>query len=457
MKNKKELQLKLIALKEQVRRDFPYLGAGLWAMVPVLSPGLAAQNGSGWASDEYGRFYVDPECLDHPLAVRKAALKHEHGHIWGEHFTRARNVGCAFSGPLRRLTNIAADLEMHGNDPYYRTGFRSADSPLSGIFPEDLELPNGKVFEEYLALLLKKQEEREKKKGKEPGDEDGQPGEPGEPGNGPPTPGQPGGEGGSGEEPFPEMGHDCGSGAGPGEERPWELGKPTEEDPGLDGQQQDQVRRKMAQDITKAEKEGKLTRGDSGSFWMKWAEEIIPPHTVSWEEKLPQLATTAAAMSPGYEDYSFLQSSRRDYGEVVMPGMFEIVLRITFIRDVSSSMSDRAVKAGNKEAEGILNTVADELTVIDCDTQAENHGAVFSMRELGGRGHGGTDLREAFKMVQNADEQPHVIVCWTDGGTPWPSVAPSVPVLVCLVGETEWARASPDSLPSWAHVLEVPI
>lgn len=455
-------QMDIIALKVLLSKDYKWLSAGIWAMVPVVSPGLREQNGSGWASDQYGRFYVDPECLDHSLETKKAALKHEHGHIWGEHFRRAERRGCGFSGPMRRIANLAGDLELHGNDPYYRKGFLRNGSEIRGVFPEDFGLPDGLIFEQYLEALLKKWEDEQeegddKAPPSRPGEEEGKgegSGEPGESGESGQS-GSPGGRGDSGE-PFPEFDHDCGSGAGPGEQRPWELGPPDEENPGLDPDQQEDIRRRMARDIKAAVERGELRRGDSGSFWIDWAEEVIPPHTIPWEEKIQQLVVTASQLSQGYEDFSFLRASRRDYGDVLMPGMFEVLLNLVAIRDVSSSMSDAAVRAGNRELEGILNTVADELTVIDCDTQALNHGAVSSMRELNGRGHGGTDLRRAFEMIKSLDEPPHVIVVWTDGGTPWPAENPGIPTIVCLTGEG-WGRAPLSSLPSWAYGLEVPL
>jgi predicted metal-dependent peptidase len=90
-----------------------------------------------------------------------------------------------------------------------------------------------------------------------------------------------------------------------------------------------------------------------------------------------------------------------------------------------------------------------EVTVVECDAKIQ---AVYRCR---GRienihGRGGTDLRPVFATEFLRKHRPDVIVYFTDGDGPAPSLRPNVPVIWCLTPDGhEPAR--------WGHVIRLSI
>ena len=156
-------------------------------------------------------------------------------------------------------------------------------------------------------------------------------------------------------------------------------------------------------------------------------------------------------MSPGADDYTFSRRSRRSLPGVLLPGSYSPEIVVCYVRDVSSSMGDDAVREGDSEAQGLLETICSELRVISCSTQITDHGLISELRALG-RGCGGTDLREGIAAALTGEPEPHALIVWTDGYTPWPDEPTPVPMVVCLAGKH---KCQPDRVPSWAHVLVI--
>jgi predicted metal-dependent peptidase len=103
-----------------------------------------------------------------------------------------------------------------------------------------------------------------------------------------------------------------------------------------------------------------------------------------------------------------------------------------FIKDTSGSVSDREARAVMAVVEDSVERLrARRFVVLDVDTE------VCRVEELlpGERcdrqfaGRGGTDLRAGFDWISKHAEDARIMICFTDGFTPFPDAPPDYPVV----------------------------
>lgn len=402
----RELDLeKLFAARLYAVRVRPYLATALFALHIVESGRVPTMS-----VDRCWRCYVSPAFVDSmPVEELAGVLVHEVSHLLRDHHGRGERFARAheLSGPGERLRmNIAADFEI--NDDIFGDGLVR---PEGAIRPADIDLPAGKLMEEYL---------REFRFGTY----------------------------------TPEMAWlDCGSGAD-GLEREWELG-PLGAD-GLSEQERDGVRFQVAQGIIG--RPGNVPEG-----WRRWAQEAFHPPQ-PWRDLLGA-ALRAAVSAPGVgEDYTYGRPARRSAGVpgVVLPSLRRTPPRVSVIIDTSGSVSDAELGSALLEVTAICRTVGgrDLVTVLACDAAARIAYPLCAAEGIPLVGGGGTDLRTGFAKALRAQPRPDAVVVLTDGQTPWPETKPWCRTVVGLFrrAPSYSERDSdyvPDRPPDWARVVEI--
>lgn len=395
---------------------YPFLGRGIHAMTPVPVPGLSKMCG-GWAMDKYGRCYFDPEMVlgiggeEYPLKTLIADFLHEVWHFLRQHPDRFENLALPM-GVSRdsKRWNIAADAEINGSDTFLREHLQEWC-----VFPEKLKdgggctLPPNKTAEQYYMMLPEEEGE-----------------EPGKPptGQGPP---------------------ECFS----DKPRPWELGEPDEDTPGVSDKQGESLRQSVAKEIL----ESSRARGDVPYAWSGWAGCQIETAKIPWQTQLRRFAKHSMVITSGASNFTFTRRSRRQHmvrGGAVIPAVYHPKLEIAVVVDTSGSMSDSDLTRCLSEMSGIARAVGGSMFVVTGDTGASWSQRCTSVRQVEFNSRGGTDMRPLIAHAAKQSPSPHCIIVLTDGYTPWPNQRECrVPVMVGLLG----SHCGEGAVPRWMSRL----
>jgi predicted metal-dependent peptidase len=398
---------KLFAARLHAARVRPYLATALFALHPVESRRVPTM-----AVDRHWRVYVSPAFVDAmPVEELAGVWVHEVTHLLRDHHGRSDRVARerGLTGPAERLRmNIAADCEI--NDDVFGEGLLR---PAGAVLPATLDLPGGKLMEEYLHWFRL----------------------------GPRT------------QDWAWL--DCGSGAD-GLDREWDLGPDGAH--GLNAQERDAVRFRVARGIT-----GR--RGDVPGGWRRWAEEAFHPPQ-PWRELLGAAVRSAVSAPGAGEDYSHGRPSRRSSSVpgAVLPSLRRRPPHVSVVIDTSGSVSDTELGSALLEVAAISRAVGgrrDLVSVVPCDAAARAVHSLCRAEGIALVGGGGTDLRAGFARALRARPRPDVVVALTDGQTPWPSTRPPCRTVVGLFPRTGYSYDEddpdyvPDLPPAWARVVEI--
>ena len=371
---------------------YPYLASAMFA-----SPVIPKQGVGGVVVDEFWRLYVDPAVVaEWSVEELGSELVHHTGHLLREHATRGRAMGLA-DGEVAGWVD-AADAEINDDLP------PDLRPPNDSVMPADLECENGRFAEEYF-------HEGKRREGEN---------------------------------------RDCGSGAH-GHDRDWNDDPPEDGDGGgLDDQQGEMVRRKVANDIVEHQREA----GDLPEGLVRWAEELVRPK-VDWRRVLAAELRRGLAETAGAVDYSYRRPSRRAsaVADVVLPSLRQPVPQISIVVDTSASMNEHLLAQAVAEVDGVLGAAgvrADSVRVLSCDSEVGPAQRVRSASQVELVGGGGTDMVVGIDAALALRPRPHVVVVITDGYTPWPSAPPPRCRIICaLVGGS--APVGPD----WAVSVRI--
>jgi len=377
------------AVRLRATVDFPYFARGLCLLQFVEVIGHKT-----WSIDRHCRVYYDPELLK-IWDVKEAAvvMVHDLGHWLRKHFERAEALPETERCNHEHI-NACEDAELNDDLP----GLPS--KPFSPVYPRTLGCPEHLTWEEYYA--------RTRKRGLKP------------------------------QSPLR-----CGSGAHGGA-CPWELGAPREEEGLPNPLIAEVVRRAVAHDILRSKAAGGHV---AAAGWLSWAEELLGPPRIPWEQQLTGILHQALARKAGQIDYSYQRRSRRQSSAVVLPGMVRPSIRATVVLDTSGSMEEAERTEAVRETLGITRAVA-EVTLLCTDSDVRLARRVSSVRDIQLLGGGGTNM--GVGMCKALERSSDVTIVITDGHTPWPARHPR-PVVVVLVGED---AAPVDSVPSYAKAVQ---
>jgi hypothetical protein len=265
----------------QACRRWPFASHAILSMVPVQRPGLGTL-----AVDQHWRLYYDESALERFGADQSSGvILHELDHLLKRHHKRGKSIVGNDSAKWE-LWNYATDASINGS-------LRAEGVPLPEgvVYPENFDLPVGLSAEEYFRKLSDNQENQDgdsnetsdDSQGDEEPDSDagsstGNEGSDNQDDEGTSdgTDASAGDVGGDTEETATEPQPIGTSGScSDGQQRPWELGSPDEENPGLDEADQEQLVHVTAKNVLEREC-GKGTGGHR-----RWAEDNLVTNPLS--------------------------------------------------------------------------------------------------------------------------------------------------------------------------------
>jgi predicted metal-dependent peptidase len=414
----------------------PYLAHILLRLVPVELPGLGTL-----AVDRYGRLYFDPAVVETWRVEGLAGvITHE-----ADHLLRRRHERLA--GYPQRAAWAGADAEI--NDDLLR---EREELPGYPITSDMLGLPEGLAAEQYIALLLQRQQEQQEgdsgsseggqdssrsgentegssqqedpcgeEEGNDSSGEDssregspdggssngGSSREEASQGDSPRENSSDGGSsrGGSSEEDGcgdteARQGGSCGDGGSSQEEgrfcrgsaatgRPEPWELGQEEAPSISRLEMEIIRRQTGEAILRTVR--KKEQGSVPGGWIRWAEEIGQPPRIPWQQKLARVLRWLVSARASMVDYSYRRLSRRQSAvpDVVLPGMVRPTPELAVVVDTSGSMEEREISLALREIRGILQATRSGTTVLAVDAAVQTCRRVFNPRQVLSGLHGG--------------------------------------------------------------------
>lgn len=420
---------RLLAMKKLM----PYLAPAMMDLIPIEKQGLGT-----FGVTDRGVVMWDPD-LAKPgkdgWSIEEAAwtLCHEALHYIRDHGGRFKSQGL----DDHQLWNVCGDCEI--NDDLEEAGCiwlgknpkvnRGDPTPARVTAETGIQLDNGDLAEGYYAKLRKGGKKGSGGSGKGAS----KPGQQGQ--------GQGAGEGegrgkGSGQPQPGRNGKGCGSGAGgeplPGEEDIKE---------GRGAAHKVRVAREVAEEIRKHVRQNGI--GSVPAGMRVWAEEVLGPPRVRWQDRLARLCRQAIAYRKGAGDFTYNRPSRRQgahgyaNGQPIVPGMHVPIPRVAVAVDTSGSMGSDELKEAMTEVKGILLAAGARVEFIACDAEVHAKGTITTFQQATRmlKGGGGTDFRPVFdELEKRRGNRPELLVFLTDGYGPAPEKQPSFKTIWFLVG-----------------------
>ena len=389
-----------------------------YASVLFRCPIVPTYTSATFAVDRYWRIYINPAYAN-GLSVERfaAALIHEVNHVIRAHDERATAAGVNSHEEHLRW-NLAGDAELNDD---LRDDDLDVDTE-NWVFPWTFGLPTDQTAEQYYPRITLETLEK------------------GIDGDGSTS--------NDAEHDGPRP-HECGSGSG-GNKIDGELSPDDTNAPPVSEVEGRILRRRVAEEVIRH-----AHRGDVPGGLLDWAHREVNPK-VDWRKEL-QAVVRSALYGSGQADYSYRRFSRRDGAghQVRWPGMVRPTPQVAVVVDTSASMDEDQLMQCLAEISGILksSSIADDcVRVITCDTDVADDVVVASVSRIRRYARGGTDMRVGIEQALRGRPRPEVLVVLTDGFTPWPERIAGVRCVVALIGDD---AADPDSVPTWARVIQV--
>ena len=453
------------------------------------------------AVDYKGRLYVNADWLagtSDEFAV--TAFIHELHHILRLHDKRGKgkeNIKIEYpieDDELARysLFNVCADFEINvelRDDP--DLFFDQSNPEMSLAFPEMFDLPKGEIAEVYYKILLDRLKTEPLKPPQSPGDQ-GKEGE-GEGDQDDETSADDDGSNGE-ENDGSEDGDDTGDGSedgddtGDGSEDGDDTGdgSPNNASGGsggdrtgagscvIDGSDENSDAGKaaleqgqkpmspgeMAAHLRRAAEEIQKSRGTVPAGLLRWAEEYLEP-VFNWTNEFRRLYRFSRKAARGRSEVTFKRPNRRfppKAGQVILPTYQTRLPNISVLVDTSGSMSVGDLTAAVSEIGGILAASGNGDEGIDlwaCDAEVHGPYAVKAIKDIKLRGGGGTDMRPGIAKIM-ATTDPDIIVCLTDGYTPWPTDDELKTQLIIVIIGTVINPIVTQNIPAKAKAIFIP-
>lgn len=369
-----------------------------------------------FAVDDYMRFYYNPKMLETESQSNLIGmLLHEVHHIILKHFERFNQPEHLLNPELR---NVAQDLEINS-----LLTKQHINMPKWACFPSNFKhKKNGKPFEEdqtaetYYEWL---REDATKVTINMNG-----------PGCG-----------------------SCGSVTG-GNKHSSEDSSPEDENGNpnvVSKKMQEYIVKSTAEDIIR---ESSRDRGSVPGYLEQWAKRYLKPK-VDWRRHLRSaLMNCYNSVKTGMVDYTFSKPNRRssvldDMG-IVLPGFYSPTPRIGVIIDTSGSVSDSSLNQAISEVNAIMTKLGIEVTVAIVDAYLHQFETVKHINQVKLKGRGGTNMCIGYDAFAKNKPWPNIIVCMTDGDTPWPEE--KLPGTTNLIVMT--TRHYNKNVPVWAKIIE---
>ncbi len=192
-----------------------------------------------------------------------------------------------------------------------------------------------------------------------------------------------------------------------------------------------QWQQRLAGAAQQAQQAGKLS-----GIMKRLVEELLQPR-LPWRTLLAHYMTAVAR-----DDYSYTRPSSRRGDPAIFPTLKSHQINAVVALDVSGSVTDRELQDCLSEINAIKGQVRAAVTLLACDSEiVEGFPRRFEPWEEATLpqdmpGGGSTDFRPVFEWMQKQDQQPDILVYFTDAQGFFPAQAPNFPVIWLVKGRS---------------------
>ncbi|WP_287603821.1 VWA-like domain-containing protein [Thiothrix sp.] len=192
-----------------------------------------------------------------------------------------------------------------------------------------------------------------------------------------------------------------------------------------------QWQQRLAGAAQQAQQAGKLS-----GIMKRLVEELLQPR-LPWRTLLAHYMTAVAR-----DDYSYTRSSSRRGDPAIFPTLKSHQINAVVALDVSGSVNDKELQDCLSEINAIKGQVRAAVTLLACDSDiVEGFPRRFEPWEEATLpqampGGGSTDFRPVFTWTQQQDQQPDLLVYFTDAQGFFPATPPNFPVIWLVKGKS---------------------
>ena len=192
-----------------------------------------------------------------------------------------------------------------------------------------------------------------------------------------------------------------------------------------------QWQQRLAGAALQAQQAGKLSGGMA-----RMVDHLLQPR-LPWRMLLARYMSATAR-----DDYSYTRPSSRRGDPAIYPSLRSAQLNLAVILDVSGSVSKKEMQEFVSEVDAIKGQLRARILLHACDSQmvAEGPWIVESWEDLELpeklTGGGGTSFKPAFTWIDSLDQQPDLLVYFTDAQGDFPELPPAYPVIWLVKGKT---------------------
>jgi len=206
--------------------------------------------------------------------------------------------------------------------------------------------------------------------------------------------------------------------------------QPTE----LSPQEQEELSIQWQQRLAGAAQQA-MQAGKLGGSMARMIDFMLQPK-LPWRMLLARYMTSSAR-----DDYSYSRPSSRRGDPAIFPSLRSAQINVAVGVDVSGSVDDKEMSEFISEVNAIKSNMRARITLLPCDAAlVEGAPFIFEPWEEVNlpekfKGSGGTDFCPVFEWLDLQDQNPDLLVYFTDCKGSFPEVVPSYPVIWLVKGK----------------------
>ncbi|MDH5326328.1 MAG: VWA-like domain-containing protein [Gammaproteobacteria bacterium] len=185
-----------------------------------------------------------------------------------------------------------------------------------------------------------------------------------------------------------------------------------------------------------------MQAGKLGGAMARLVDHLLEPQ-LPWRNLLAHYVTSVAR-----DDYSYSRPSTRRGDPALYPSLRSSQINVLVVLDTSGSIGDVEMQEFLTEVDAIKSQIRARITLHACDAQLAPDGPwVYEPWEpfqLPRRfeGGGGTAFKPLFQWLQQQEQDPDLVLYFTDANAEFPQQEPRIPVLWLVKGrgKVPWGR-----------------
>ncbi len=236
----------------------------------------------------------------------------------------------------------------------------------------------------------------------------------------------------------PQNAHPSGDESDPGENRQGERDQPAGGAPQprpLTATEQASLQIQWQQRLAGAAQQA-MQAGKLGGALGRMIDHLLQPQ-LPWRMLLARYLTTIAR-----DDYSYARPSRRE-GSAILPSLRSSQVDVVVALDTSGSITEKELTQFVGEIDALKGQLRARITLLACDAELAGDSPwtfepweTFKLpRQF--KGGGGTRFGPVFQWVAGQDQEPDLLVYFTDANGDFPQQEPRYPVLWLVKGKRQ--------------------